>query len=521
MSDVSMPEGWAISKLSDAIAVDGVISDGDWVESKDQDPNGDVRLIQLADIGDGDFRNKSKRFMTPESADRLNCTYLEKGDVLIARMPDPLGRACLFPGVGQKAVTVVDVCLIRTGENSAFSNDFLKYWINTPDIRNLIEANASGTTRKRITRKKLEAFEYPLPPLAEQKEIALRLDDLLAQVDSIKTRLDGLPAILKRFRQSTLAAATSGKLTEEWREENSGNDSLREYIKDLEASRFEHWKKMRLVEFERKGKTPADDKWLARYKPVRVDEGLQGIPDVWEVERLDFIADVIDPNPKHRNPRYFDKGFHFISTAQFDGTDGFDLSKCRFVAKETIDEQGARCRFDKRSIAFSRKGTIGHTRILELDIPFALLDSLCVINCDAVISNKYLNYVLRGPLVAGQVVEKTKGVALKQVSVGGVRELLIPLPSVEEQTEIVRRVEELFAFADQVEQRVKEAQAHVNHLTQSILAKAFRGELTEQWRRENPDLITGENSAAALLQRIKTEREKLTPKKKPRKRRSP
>ncbi len=81
----------------------------------------------------------------------------------------------------------------------------------------------------------------------------------------------------------------------------------------------------------------------------------------------------------------------------------------------------------------------------------------------------------------------------------------------------MRRVEELLAFADQVEQRVKEAQAHVNHLTQSILAKAFRGELTADWRAEHPDLITGENSAAALLERIKSEREKLTPKKKTRK----
>jgi type I restriction enzyme S subunit len=82
-----------------------------------------------------------------------------------------------------------------------------------------------------------------------------------------------------------------------------------------------------------------------------------------------------------------------------------------------------------------------------------------------------------------------------------------PVPSIEEQTEIVRRVEQLFAYADQIEQRVKDAQARVNHLTQSILAKAFRGELTAEWRAQNPDLISGENSAAALLERIKAERE--------------
>jgi type I restriction enzyme S subunit len=99
----------------------------------------------------------------------------------------------------------------------------------------------------------------------------------------------------------------------------------------------------------------------------------------------------------------------------------------------------------------------------------------------------------------------------------GVRkELLLPypffLPHIDEQTEIVRRVEQLFTYADQIEQRVKDAQARVNHLTQSILAKAFRGELTADWRAQNSDLISGENSAEALLAKIQAQRLKEKPK---------
>jgi type I restriction enzyme S subunit len=89
----------------------------------------------------------------------------------------------------------------------------------------------------------------------------------------------------------------------------------------------------------------------------------------------------------------------------------------------------------------------------------------------------------------------------------------IPLPSIEEQTDIVTRVEQLFTYADQIEQRIKDAQARVNHLTQSILAKAFRGELTADWREQNPNLIRGENSAEALLAKIKAEREAYSAKK--------
>src|SRR5258706_213073 len=96
-----------------ALLRDGLFIDGDWVESKDQDPNGEVRLIQLADVGDGVFRTRSARFLTMEKARELRCTFLEPGDILVARMPEPLGRACIFPGIGRPAVTVVDVCIVR------------------------------------------------------------------------------------------------------------------------------------------------------------------------------------------------------------------------------------------------------------------------------------------------------------------------------------------------------------------------------------------------------------------------
>jgi type I restriction enzyme S subunit len=99
-----------------------VFVDGDWVESKDQDPNGDVCLIQLADVGDGEYFNKSARFLTTSKARALKCTFLKEGDVLIARMPDPLGRACIFPADPKPTVTVVDICIVRPGRSRARSS---------------------------------------------------------------------------------------------------------------------------------------------------------------------------------------------------------------------------------------------------------------------------------------------------------------------------------------------------------------------------------------------------------------
>lgn len=100
------------------------------------------------------------------------------------------------------------------------------------------------------------------------------------------------------------------------------------------------------------------------------------------------------------------------------------------------------------------------------------------------------------------------------------RAFVTSIPSLEEQTEIVRRVDQLFAHADRIEQQVDNALARVNNLAQSILAKAFRGELTEQWRKDNPELISGENSVEALLERIQAEHAAAGPAKKIRKRKA-
>lgn len=359
--------------------------------------------------------------------------------------------------------------------------------------------------------KYLKATNFKVAPLNEQIRIANKLDSILAKVDKAQARLDKIPAILKRFRQSVLAAATSGELTKEWREASSGlNEALADYADKIENGRFDSWVQLTLRDFEKKGKLPKNDKWKEKYSCKRSNLEPEGRVKEWNYENLDYLADVIDPNPKHRNPKYIEEGYHFISTAQFDGYDGFDLSNCKFVALDTIEEQKERCNFSSRSIAVSRKGTIGETRILDLNFPFALLDSVCVVNIDRAISHRYLNYALRGEWVQKQIYSKTKGVALKQVSVGAVRELVIPIPIYSEQCEIVNKLDFMLSKAAKIEKQYFDAKARLDRLTQSILAKAFRGELAAQDPNDEP--------AEKLLERILAEKKLIKPKKVTRKR---
>ena len=170
-----VPEGWALSSVS-SVLKPSLFIDGDWGESKDQSPDGDVRLIQLADIGDGYFIDKSDRHLTKDTAMRLKCTFLRKGDILVARMPEPLGRCCFFPLEGEECfVTVVDVAIMRP--HNSFNAMWLMNLINSDYARRFIEDNAGGTTRKRISRKNLGGLLLPVPPISEQCRIAEILSD--------------------------------------------------------------------------------------------------------------------------------------------------------------------------------------------------------------------------------------------------------------------------------------------------------------------------------------------------------
>ncbi len=312
-----------------------------------------------------------------------------------------------------------------------FNEHFFSYYLNSLKIA------SEGYSRHY---KFLKAVNVPLPPHPEQRRIVERLDAIMLRIASSRTRLEKIPALLKSFRQSALGAAVSGELTKRWRDENK----------------------------------------------IKREE--------WNEEAMSAIADVIDPNPKHRNPKYVDKGFIFLSTAQFAEPSGWNFKDVFYVTEDTVIEQERRCKLSSTSFVFSRKGTIGKVRFVPTGYRFALLDSVCVINTKDIVNPSYLYYAIQSPVIQSQIKLLSRGVALKQVSLTDVRSLQIPIPLLEEQKEIVRKIEELFHFADSIEARYQKAKDWFDKLPQSILAKAFRGELVPQNENDEP--------ASELLKRI-------------------
>ena len=154
--------------------------DGDWIESKDQSESG-IRLIQTGNVGNGVFKDKEEksRFISEETYNRLHCSQIFKGDILVSRLPDPIGRACIVPHI-DKAITAVDCTIIRLKEY--IIPEFFIAYTKTATYQNQIKKAATGTTRRRISRANLAKIRIPIPTIERQEEFA----SIVRQADKSK-----------------------------------------------------------------------------------------------------------------------------------------------------------------------------------------------------------------------------------------------------------------------------------------------------------------------------------------------
>lgn len=333
-----------------------------------------------------------------------------------------------------------DIKVLRPVEGIA--PQFTFYLLKSFGGKILSACSKDGTTVQSIDSGKLEAFPFPLPPAAEQTRIAAKLDDLLAQVDTLKARIDGIPALLKRFRQSVLAAAVSGRLTEEWR--------------GWSVSTYESKPLGKLV-----------GEPLRNGKSVRDGSGQR-------VLRLSALKT---------------SGIDFLESKAGEWNE-VDVERYLVRPGDFLVSRG-----NGSKALVGRGGLVG--RVTE---SMAYPDTMIRIRPQAEkLAPQYLSLIWNSHVVRQQIESVARTTAgIWKISQGDLEWLQIPLPDATEQTEIVRRVEQLFAFADQLEAKVASAKSRIDHLTQSILAKAFRGELVPQDPNDEP--------ASLLLERIKAQR---------------
>jgi type I restriction enzyme S subunit len=206
--DCDVPKEWTSATLL-ALA-DGrkdLFDDGDWIESEHLVENG-VRLVQTGNIGVGEFLDRqARKYISPQSFVKLRCKALCPGDILICRLADPAGRACIFPELDAiRSITAVDVTIFRPSHDVA-DRRYLVAVLSTSRWFRAVSDRCGGSTRTRISRSQLGRIAIPLPSLPEQRAIAEALSDADALLDG----LDRLIAKKRDLKQAAMQQLLTGK----------------------------------------------------------------------------------------------------------------------------------------------------------------------------------------------------------------------------------------------------------------------------------------------------------------------
>jgi type I restriction enzyme S subunit len=460
-----LPKGWALTTVSDLIGPEGLFVDGDWVESKDQYPGGEIRLTQLADVGEGQWRNRSDRYLTTPTADQLGCSYLEVDDVLVARMPDPLGRACLFPGDPRPCVTVVDVAIVRPGPESVRPR-WLMWAINSPAIRAAIEAQQAGTTRKRISRRNLGQIELQVPSLAEQQRIVAAIEEAFSKLDAGEAGLRTVRQLLKRMRDAILTAAVTGRLVPQ----DPTDTPAAKLLADLGAESIAEPESEIL---------PVGWAWALLGSVSAIGGGIQKQPKRNPVRnRAPFlrVANVgrgkLDLSDVHE-------------IEVFDG----ELDRYGLVAGDLLVVEG------NGSPDQIGRSALWHGKIA----PCVHQNHLIRVRPGPALEPSYLELYWNSPAAARRVqsvASSTSG--LHTLSTGKLKILPVVVPPLEEQKRIVAEVDRQLSFIEACERAVDAGLVQSAGLRRSVLKAAFEGRLVPQDPSDEP--------APVLLARIRAKR---------------
>jgi type I restriction enzyme S subunit len=429
MTNDELPDSWLTCTLGE------VTPYGSTKKVEPSDIPLDAWVLELEDI-EKDTSRIIQRLTFRERKSRSTKNHFQVGDVLYGKLRPYLNKVVIADDSGYCTTEVIPL-----KSTAAVQSKYLFYWLKHPLFLEYVTDVSHGLNMPRLGTDAGKAAPFILAPLAEQKRIADKLEAVLERVDACRDRLDRLPVLLKRFRQSVLAAATSGSLTGEWRKDDVERVTvpLRDAIKTIRTGPF--GSSLHKADYV-SGGTPI-------VNPMHINGG-----KIYPADRMTVDDSTVE--------RLVD--FKISTGDVIIGRRG-EMGRCAMV---TQAENGWLC----------GTGSMVLTPSTELD-------------------PAYLQIFLSSPATVYSLVGESVGSTMVNLNQKILLDLEIFFPPLPEQQEIVRRVEDLFAFADRIEARLALAQKTVDRLTPSVLAKAFRGGLVTQDPTDEP--------ASALLARLRSQ----------------
>lgn len=485
---------------------------------------GTAFLEEIADIGAGNpapqgeqyFRNGIYPFVRVQDMGRLgaNKHILNTADCInqgaAKRMKLFQKGAVLFTKSGassllnQRAILKSDMYVVShiavAIPRGGVLSEYLYYWLKIIDFNHI----AHATTLPSIPLSKVNRISVSLASTAEQSQIVNIVEQLFSDLDNAIDNLKKARDQLKIYRQAVLKNAFNGSLTENWRKNKKNLTSANDLIEQIKQKR----------------KAVDDSKYGKRHRKMDIsftdiNKPPFNLPSQWMWCRIkDLILDLTDyhANGSYKNLKANVKLFDtpdyalIIRATNFEKNDFINVAK--YITKKAY-EFLSRSKLFGGEILIGKIGNAGKVYLMpHLNKPASLAMNLFALRF-SVIDSKYIYYHIISPFSDKDISSYVKGVGNSTIDKKSIRSLLIALPSLEEQDAIIQEIESRFSISEKMKETIENSLNQAEVLRQSILKQAFEGRLTEEWRKNNPELVSRKNSAKALLEKIKAEREAL------------
>lgn len=326
--------------------------------------------------------------------------------------------------------------------SSIINQRFVGYFFQAPHYRKFIRAISKGTNINNLKREHILNIDFCLPSLQEQNQMVNSLEELFSDLDNAIENLKKTQDQLKIYRQSVLKYAFEGRLN---RTKSSS------------------------------------DEWIRKTIGETCITGSGG-------------------TPSRSNAKYFTGNIPWVKSGELDFNIIYDTEEK--ITQEALNNSSAKLVKNGTLLIALYGATVGKMAFLGVDA--ATNQAVCFIETPKCLNSKFLYYFL--VLNRDRLLSQRIGGAQPNISQTIIKNMLCPIPSVEEQDVIIKIIESRFSVCDKMEETIENSLKQAEALRQSILKQAFEGKLTEQWRKEHKDLISGENSAEALLKKIKAEK---------------
>lgn len=411
---------------------------------------------------------------------RSSYTAFAEGDLIWAKITPCMenGKAAVARGLTNGlGFGSTEFHVLRPGPDVLA--EYLFYFVRQESIRKEAEANMTGSVgQRRVPTDFLEEMEIPLPPVEEQARIVARLEALLGRIRRTQARLEGVPTHAQRLREAVLAAACSGRLTEDWRAAHPPEESPVAFVERLAEERRRRW----ADDLRSKGRDPERAKY-----PVPLDpnpdfaEALEeDLPDGWALVSTDAITSLVTSGPRGWSKYYREEAPSTFIMAQNVRPLQFDRSTRQPVDPPADDSSRDRCAAYQHDLLVTIVGanTGDVCRIPEPVEEHFVCQSVAlmrpVLPEMSLYLELYLNSLQHGQ---GQYRAWMYGEGRPHLNFEQLKSTVVALPPLEEQREIVRRAERLLALAGAVEHRARTARAQTERLAQGVLNRAFSGRL--------------------------------------------